>query len=315
MKKLALVTGAEGFIGSHLVKFLQAKGWDIVGTFLQNHNSSFPNLSNLQFEQCDLRNRLAVAQVVAQYQPTYIFHLGAQSLPTLSWADPVTTFESNIMGSLHLFEAARRLTRPPVVVSACSSAEYGNVSASAIPVKEEQPLKPLHPYGISKVCLDLLACEYFLDHKIPAVNIRLFNTTGPGKTNDAPSDFVRQLARIKKGLQDPVIEVGNLRPRRAFLDVQDTVRGFYLAAMKGKRGETYNLCASRTYRIQEILRTAIRLAGVKVKIQPVAHLMRPSDEKIIFGSTRKIRKDTGWRTQNSIEQTLRSMLDYWLAVL
>jgi len=315
MKRLALVTGAEGFIGSHLVKFLQAKGWAIVGTFLQNHNSSFPNLSNLQFERCDLRNRQAVAQVVAQYQPTYIFHLGAQSLPTLSWADPVTTFESNIMGSLHLFEAARRLTRPPVVVSACSSAEYGNVPASAIPVKEEQPLKPLHPYGISKVCLDLLACEYFLDHKIPAVNIRLFNTTGPGKTNDAPSDFVRQLARIKKGLQDPVIEVGNLKPRRAFLDVQDTVRGFYLAAIKGKRGETYNLCASRTHRIQEVLRTAIRLSGVEAEIRPVARLMRPSDEKIIFGSTRKIRKDTGWRAQNSIEQTLQSMLDYWLAVL
>jgi GDP-4-dehydro-6-deoxy-D-mannose reductase len=315
MKKLALVTGAEGFIGSHLVKFLQAKGWDIVGTFLRNHNSSFPNLSNLQFEQCDLRNRQAVAQVVAQYQPTYIFHLGAQSLPTLSWADPVTTFESNIMGSLHLFEAARRLSRPPVVVSACSSAEYGNVSASAIPVKEEQPLKPLHPYGISKVCLDLLACEYFLDHKIPAVNIRLFNTTGPGKTNDAPSDFVRQLARIKKGLQDPVIEVGNLKPRRAFLDVQDTVWGFYLAAIKGKRGEIYNLCASRTHRIQEVLRTAIRLSGVEAEIRPVARLMRPSDEKIIFGSTRKIRKDTGWRAKNSIEQTLQSMLDYWLAVL
>ena len=75
------------------------------------------------------------------------------------------------------------------------------------------------------------------------MNLRLFNTTGPGKTNDAPSDFVRQLIRIKKGLQHPVIEVGNLKPSRAFLDVNDTVRGFYLAAMKGKRGEAYNLCA------------------------------------------------------------------------
>jgi len=189
------------------------------------------------------------------------------------------------------------------------------VPASAIPVKEEQPLKPLHPYGISKVCLDLLAREYFLDYKIPAVNIRLFNTTGPGKTNDAPSDFVRQLARIKKGLQAPIIEVGNLKPRRAFLDVQDTVRGFYLAAMKGKRGEAYNLCASRTHNIHEVLHTAIRLSGVKAEIRPVSRLMRPSDEKIIFGSTQKFRKDTGWTAQNSVEQTLKSMLQYWEAVL
>jgi len=144
------------------------------------------------------------------------------------------------------------------------------------------------------------------------VNIRLFNTTGPGKTSDAPSDFVRQLARIKKGLQDPVIEVGNLAPRRAFLDVADTVRGFYLAAMKGKRGETYNLCASRTYPIHEVLRTAVQLSGVKAEIRPVARLMRPSDEKIIFGSSKKIRRDTGWRPLNSLKQTLQSMLDYWL---
>ena len=110
------------------------------------------------------------------------------------------TFESNVMGSLYLFEAARHLKRRPVVVSACSSAEYGNVPASAIPVTEEQPLKPLHPYGISKVCLDLLAREYFLDYNIPAVNIRLFNTTGPGKTNDAPFGFCATIGSHQEGL-------------------------------------------------------------------------------------------------------------------
>src|ERR1700680_4363122 len=258
MKKTALVTGAEGFIGSYLVKFLQAKGWNVIGSYLQQSSVPFPRLSNLRFAQCDLRNGQRITQILAQYQPTHIFHLGAQSLPTASWADPVTTFESNVMGSLHLFEAARHLKRSPVIVSACSSAEYGNVPASAIPVREEQPLKPMHPYGISKVCLDLLAREYFLDYHIPAVNIRLFNTTGPGKTGDAPSDFVRQLIRIKKGLQSPTIEVGNLKPRRAFLDVRDTVRGFYVAALKGKRGEAYNLCATSTNEIGKLLRSAIR---------------------------------------------------------
>ena len=309
------MTGAEGFIGSHLVKFLHAEGWRVVGTYLHNSSAPFPRLQRVTFEHCDLRNGQRVSQLFAKHQPSHVFHMGAQSLPTASWADPVTTFESNIMGSLHLFEAVRHLKRAPVVVSACSSAEYGNVPASAIPVKEEQPLWPLHPYGISKVCQDLLAREYFLDYRIPAVNIRLFNTTGPGKTNDAPSDFVRQVARIKKGLQAPVIEVGNLKPRRAFLDVRDTVRGFYLAAMKGKPGEAYNLCATKTFRIEEILHAAIRLAGIKAEIRPVSRLMRPSDEKIIFGSTQKIRKDTGWRPLNTIEQTLQSMLDYWQAAL
>jgi GDP-4-dehydro-6-deoxy-D-mannose reductase len=315
MKNTALVTGAEGFIGSHLARYLQAKGWNVVGTYLPDNHTSFPKLPRLDFVQCDLRNGQRITQLVNSYQPSHVFHLGAQSLPTVSWANPVATFESNIMGSLYLFEGVRRMKRAPVVVSACSSAEYGRVPASAIPVKEDRPLRPLHPYGISKVCLDLLAREYFLDYKIPAVNVRLFNTTGPGKTNDAPSDFVRQLVAIKKGLQRPVIEVGNLKPRRAFLDVNDTVRAFYLAAMKGKHGESYNVCATRTHKMSEILQRAIRLSGVKAEIRPVPRLMRPSDEKIIFGSTAKIRKDLGWKPLRTIDQTLQSMLDYWDHIL
>jgi GDP-4-dehydro-6-deoxy-D-mannose reductase len=311
MTKTALVTGAEGFIGSHLVKFLSGEGWKVIGSYLNEGSTALLKLAGVRFVQCDLRDGARVSQVLAEYQPTHIFHLGAQSLPTLSWGNPVETFESNIMGSLHLFEAVRGMKRRPAIVSACSSAEYGHVPPAAIPVTEEQAFRPLHPYGISKVCLDLLAREYFLDYKIPAVNLRLFNTTGPGKTSDAPSDFVRQLIRIKKGLQTPVIEVGNLKPHRAFLDVSDTVRGFYLAAQKGKHGEAYNLCATKTHEIGELLRTAIRLSGVKAEIRPVPRLMRPSDEKIIFGSTRKIRKDTGWKPMKSIEQTLQSMLEYW----
>src|SRR5258707_6836056 len=309
MKRTAVVTGSEGFIGSHLVKFLQTKGWNVIGTYCQEGFESLSRFPNLQFARCDLRNSQRIAQLLADFEPSHVFHLAAQSLPTLAWEDPVGTFESNIMGSLHLFEAVRRMKRRPVVVSACSSAEYGHVPSSAIPVTEEQPLLPLHPYGISKVCLDLLARQYFLDYKIPAVNLRLFNTTGPGKTNDAPSDFVRQMARIKKGLQPPIIEVGNLKPRRAFLDVNDTVRGFYLAAVRGKRGEVYNLCANRTYQIGELLNAAIRLSGVKVEVRRAPHLMRPSDEKIIFGSTRKGFKDTGWKPTRAIEQRLCSMLE------
>lgn len=310
MKKTALVTGAEGFIGSHMVKFLSGEGWNVIGAY-RVHANSLPKLKNVKFVQCDLANGQRVESIFQEYKPTHVFHLGAQSLPTVSWADPVGTFESNIMGSLHVFEAIRHQKQHPIVVSACSSAEYGNVPPSAIPVSEEQPLRPLHPYGISKVCLDLLAREYFLDYKVPAVNIRLFNTTGPGKTNDAPSDFVRQLIRIKKGLQKPVIEVGNLKPHRAFLDVKDTVRGFYLAAMKGHRGEAYNLCAARTFEMNEVLRLAIDLSGLKVEVRPVKSLMRPSDEKIIFGSTRKIRRHTGWKPILSLKQTLTSMLEFW----
>ena len=309
--KTALVTGAEGFIGSHLVGFLAEKGWKVVGTHRPHNGPAGPRPARVRFEQCDICNGQRVEQLFREIQPTHVFHLAAQSLPTVSWTDPVDTFESNIMGSLHVMEAARHMRRPPVVVSACSSAEYGHVHAKDIPVTEEHPLHPLHPYGISKVCLDLLGREYFLDFGVRAVNIRLFNTTGPGKTNDAPSDFVRQLVRIKRGRQAAVIEVGNLKPHRAFMDVQDAVRGFYLAAAKGRRGETYNLCASRTHAISEVLQTAIRLSGVRVDVRQAPQLMRPSDERIIFGDTKKILRDTGWKPRYSLSQTLQAMLAYW----
>ena len=297
-----------------MVQFLHEKGWNVIGSYLlapPAQLASRNGSSKIRFVQCDLRNGQRITQILAQHEPTHIFHMAAQSLPTVSWADPVRTFESNVMGSLYLFEALRHSKRSPIIVSACSSAEYGHVPESELPATEKQPLKPLHPYGISKVCLDLLAREYFLDYKIPAVNIRLFNTTGPGKTDDAPSDFVRQLAAIKKGRQAPVIEVGNLKPYRAFLDVNDTVRGFYLAAARGKRGEAYNLCAARTYQMSEVLDIAIRLSGVKAEVRSVERLMRPSDEKVIFGSTEKMRRDTGWKPLLSLEQTLKSMSEFW----
>lgn len=310
-KKRALVTGAEGFIGSHLVRFLADEGWKVTGSYRLHGALHSAGHSKVEFVQCDLANGQRVGQLIADCEPTHIFHLGAQSFPTVSWADPVGTFESNVMGSLYLLEAARHVKTPPVVVSACSSAEYGNVEPKDIPVREDHPLRPLHPYGVSKVCLDLLARQYFLDFKVPTVNIRLFNTTGPGKRGDAPSDFVRQVVRIRKGLQKPVIEVGNLKPHRAFLDVSDTIRGFYMAAIGARRGESYNLCAARTFAIGEVLAMALHLADVEAEIRPVRRLMRPSDERVIFGDTRKIRRDTGWRPRRTLQQTIGAMLEYW----
>ena len=117
MKRTALVTGAEGFIGSHMVKFLASEGWNVIGGYRLHSSNSFPKMKNVKFVQCDLTNGQSVERLFQKYEPTHVFHLGAQSLPTVSWADPVGTFESNIMGSLHLFEAIRHQKRRPIVVS------------------------------------------------------------------------------------------------------------------------------------------------------------------------------------------------------
>jgi GDP-4-dehydro-6-deoxy-D-mannose reductase len=309
--RIAFVTGSEGFIGTRLTSFLLSKGWEVgAGTRLSGKQSSIAS-PRLHPVLCDLRDCERVAQVLREQAPTHVFHLGAESHPALSWADPVQVFASNIMGSLHLFEAIRQLKRPPVVVTACSSAEYGHVRSSCIPVGEDHPLRPVNPYGLSKLCLDFLSRDYYRHYQIRTVALRLFNTTGPGKTMDAPSDFVRQLIRIKKGFQSPILEVGNLKSRRAFLHVDDAVRGLYLAARKGERGEAYNLCANRLVEIGTLLNLAINLSGVKARVRCVPRLVRLSDEKTIFGCSDKFRKATGWKPTISLEQTLRAMLAYW----
>lgn len=310
-KHVAFITGAEGFIGSHLMKFLAEQSWDVVGGYFHPLSDSANESPYGRMVHCDLRNGQRTAQLLREFQPTHIFHLGAQSLPTVSWEDPIGTFEANIMGSIRLLEAVRHLDSRPVVVSACSSAEYGVVPPEAIPVTEEQPLHPLHPYGISKLCLDLMGQQYWADYRVPTVMLRLFNTTGPGKTNDAPSDFVRQVVRIKLGLQAPCIEVGNLETRRAFLDVQDTIYGFFLAAMRASHGEVYNLCAPRLHSMSTVLETAMRLAGVEATIQQTDRLMRPSDERVIFGSSEKLARDTGWEPRCTLEETLARMIQFW----
>jgi nucleoside-diphosphate-sugar epimerase len=124
MTKTALVTGAEGFIGSRLVNSLHTKAWRVLGTYPGKGTNSFPTLPNLSFVPCDLGNQQRMEQVLKKHQPGYVFHLGAQSLRTVSWADPVETFWSNIIGPLYLFAAIRHVQRPPVVGTGYSSGRH-----------------------------------------------------------------------------------------------------------------------------------------------------------------------------------------------
>src|ERR1700722_1638481 len=138
MKRVALVTGAEGFIGSHMVRFLAAEGWNVIGGQRVQSNS-VPKLKNVKFVHCDLVDGQRGERLFQEHQSSHVFHLGAQSLPSVSWADPVGKFETNVMVSLHVYYSIRPQKRRPVVVSACSSGEYGNVPPSASPVSEKQP--------------------------------------------------------------------------------------------------------------------------------------------------------------------------------
>jgi GDP-4-dehydro-6-deoxy-D-mannose reductase len=198
-----------------------------------------------------------------------------------------------------------------VVVVACSSAEYGPVTSVDLPVKENHPLRPLHPYGVSKVAEDLLAAQYFFNYSIPSVRIRIFNTTGPGKTGDVCSDLTKRIIEIELGVRDHYLPVGNLTSCRAILDVRDLVRALWLSSERCVSGEVYNVCGTQSYSVQELIETIRRQAGTEFEVEQDSSLIRACDEAVIAGDSSKFQHCTGWEPRINLPTTLAEMLQWW----
>jgi GDP-4-dehydro-6-deoxy-D-mannose reductase len=216
----------------------------------------------------------------------------------------------NAGGTINLFECIRSVGIRPVVVVACSSAEYGFVDRQDLPVKETHPLRPLHPYGVSKVTQDLLAAQYFATYALPTIRIRIFNTTGPGKIGDVCSDLTCRAAEIEMGIHSPLLKVGGLT-RRAIIDVRDLVRGLWISPDCCAPGEVYNLGTDQIYAVQEVIDTIRSKARVHFAIEQDPALMRPCDELVIAGDVTKFRSCSGWKPEIRLDRTLEEMLEWW----
>lgn len=306
-----LVTGAGGMMGSHLLDYLVEKNNTVLGIdFVPTTNLSELN-KNASYMECDIREKEKLSNIINVFKPEIVFHLAAQSYPTVSWYRPAYTLETNIIGTTNLFEIIKELKINPIVLIAGSSAEYGFVDEADVPVKEDKELKPLHPYGVSKVAQEMLAYQYYKNFGIKTFTIRIFNTTGPKKVNDVCSDFTKQIALMEKGLQEPILRVGNVESKRAITDVRDLIESFWLAIHHCIPGESYNVSGERVYQIKEIIEILKRFTQVRFTEQLDKSLLRTTDEKIIYGDSTKFKKLTGWNQKITIEQTLKDMLDYW----
>ena len=316
-----LVTGAGGMVGSHMVELLHDQGHEVLGTYYKPTTDITELDPDIRMEECDVRYYQAVQRVISEFQPDQIYHLAAQSYPTVSWTHPQATMETNVNGTINVYEAVKfvRQTRPdydPMVVVACSSAEYGQtLNELEDPyVKETAELKPLHPYGVSKVGQDLLSFQYFMNDHIRCIRVRIFNSTGTRKVNDVTSDFTkRAIFAERSGVYE--LRVGNLETRRAIMDQRDLVNGLMLLAEKGIPGEVYNLSSEQCYQMKDIVAMIEKQIGHKFEIKVDPKLLRPTDERIIIGNVEKLKRDTGWSQNISMEQTIADMLDYWRRTL
>jgi GDP-4-dehydro-6-deoxy-D-mannose reductase len=310
-----LITGVTGFAGSHLADLcLAKKNVDLYGII--RWRSRTENIEHiwdrLKLLECDLRDATSTRDVIEEVKPDYIFHLAAQSFVPTSWRAPTESLVTNIIGQLNVFEAVRKAGLRTRIQIACSSEEYGMVYPNETPIKETNPLRPLSPYGVSKVGQDMLGYQYFMSYGMEIVRTRGFNHTGPRRPGIfVSSDFAKQLVDIERGVQKPVIKVGNLEAFRDFTDVRDMVQGYWLALEKGKAGEVYNLCSGRAWRVRDILDALVSIVGVKVEIRQEAARMRPSDVPRLEGDNSKFRADTGWQPAIPFERTLADLVEFW----
>lgn len=312
--KRALITGITGFVGSHLAEFLLERKIDVFGTI--RWRSRTENVEHLKkkvhFIEADIKDAHSMKDVVDTVQPDYIFHLAAQSFVPASIKSPSETLMINVVGTSNLLEAVRNSNCSPVIQVAGSSEEYGLVYPNEVPIKETNPLRPMSPYGVSKVAEDLLSRQYFMSYKLKTVVTRAFNHTGPRRGEVfATSNFAKQLAEIEKGIKPSVIYVGNLKAKRDFTDVRDIVEAYWLAVNKCQYGDVYNICSERAITIEEMLKMLLSMSKKKIKIEQDQERMRPSDVQILLGDCSKFRKETGWKPKIKLEKTLKDLLDYW----
>jgi GDP-4-dehydro-6-deoxy-D-mannose reductase len=305
----ALITGVGGFVGRHLLEFLQAEGDDVYGL---GRAADVVGLDSTRTVPVDLFDRAATERAVRDTQPEAVYHLAAQSSPADSLADPWTTICNNLVCQFNLLEALVSAGLQPRVLVVGSSDEYGRVRADEVPTSETVPLRPTTPYAVSKVGQDMMGYQYFARHGLPVVRARPFNHTGPG--HDArfviPS-FARQLAEMEIGQREPVLRVGNLDVARDFTDVRDMVRAYRLLLSVGVPGEVYNLGSGRSTRIGDMVDELIGLCRVPAAKHIDPARLRPSDVPRQQADIHKFTSLTGWRPRIPWHTTLRDTFEYW----
>jgi len=301
MTKKALITGASGFVGKHLIKELQNKGYQIIPTDVIGSEVNM-----------DLTDSKKVWEIINFFKPNFIFHLAGIAFVPTSWQDPRFVFDVNTIGSLNIFEAVRKIGINPIIQIACSSEEYGEVHSNEIPINEKNPLRPLSPYGVSKVAMDLLGYVYFKSYGMKIIRTRAFNHEGYGRGEVySTSAFCKQAVMIEKGLQEPVISHGNLDAQRDFTDVRDMARAYRLAVEKGEPGEVYNIGSGVKHTIKEVLETVRKYSTVKFKDVLDPEKIRPADVMVLMADSKKFRQKTNWNPIFNLDDMIKECLRYW----
>ena len=340
-----LITGVTGMAGSHLAEYLLGMG-DVELFATYRWRSRMENLEELKREgklvfvtedspilsasglesmikghaqpgklnliEGDITDPFSMRRFIAALRPERIFHLAAQSYVPGSWSAPADTLYTNIIGELNIFEGVREAGIDPLIHIAGSSEEYGFILPEELPVKETNPLRPLSPYGVSKVAQEMLAYQYFKSYGLKNIVTRGFNHEGPRRGEVfVTSSMAKQIAEAEKGLRPPVIYAGDMESKRDWSDVRDIVRAYWLALERCLPGEVYNIGSEVARSVGEMLEMLLGMSKCQIEVKQDLSRFRPSDVKVLWADATKFKSATGWEPSIPFEKTLRDLLDYW----
>ena len=297
-----LVTGARGFIGTHLCKELEVKGHEVIKCDVN---------ADRDIVFIDIMDIKMIQDVIEEYQPDVLINLAGQANVGLSWNTPQITVQLNTVGLINILEAVRLVDPNIRVIAVGSSDEYGNLGKYGVNVTENTPVKPVTPYAISKLAQELFSQLYVRSYGLNICMIRLFNLGGAGQEKGyLISDFASGIAEIEYG-KKCFLSVGNLDSARDITHVKDACRAIRLIAEKGRAGEVYNISSGTTHRTKKILEMLIHMssADIDVRVDPVR--MRPSDTPVVCGNHDKLTAHTGWQPELGIMEILTDALNYW----
>ncbi len=299
MKRL-LVTGRHGFVGATLAGMVAAD----------------PALAEWQLTdvpvELDLRDPVQARAVVDAAAPDTVLHLAAISNVPESFRNPEATLAVNLIGTLHLLQALQQRGFAGPVVFVGTGDIYGLVPEAELPIAETRTPAPRNPYAVSKFAAEILCWQWTVSERLNIRLARPFNHIGPGQSDAfVVASLARQIAAIKAGRRDPVVDVGDIDVTRDFTDVRDVVRAYLLLLERGAAGETYNICSGEERSVRELLLRMAGLAGVDVAIRQDPARMRPGEQRRVRGNPAKIRRATGWAAATPLDESLRAMLAHW----
>jgi len=302
-----LITGATGFVGSHLVERLVDAG-PLVGWHRPSGRTPTAT-AGLGWQAVDILDPARVQAALEEANASRIYHLAGAPHVGASWQTVVAHLQVNALGTHHVLEAVRRLDRPCRVLVVTSAQIY---QAGDEPISENTPRVPNNPYGLSKLAADDLALRAATEDGLDVAIARPFNHAGPRQSAEyVVSSFARQIARIEAGLAPPAIQVGNLEARRDLTDVRDVVAAYERLMDAAPCGRPYNICSGRAWRIADLLDELLHLSSAHVRVEIDESRLRPSDTPVIQGDATRIRTELGWTPRLKVEETLRDTLDWW----